>query len=230
MRIEDGHVAAPYAIICEGSADRAFITRLLQARWGVTDISVRCTHQKGERGCGGRDALTESLRALDAVRSTIPGAVRGIAIVFDSDDEPQKSFEAIINSIKAAKLSYPLPAKPLEVMPSTTSAPSIAIALLPWVDRTGHLDELIFESLRESHRDLLQPIDDFQAATNHRTGHWKAGKKSKMRLRCMIAASHEPDPSLALSFLLESSSCPVDFYHPSFNQLTDFLEDFRSKA
>lgn len=228
--VEDGAADAPYVIVCEGSADRVFITRLLQRRWGVTDISVRCTHQKNDRRCGGKDGLTETLLALDAVRATNPGRVRGIVIVFDSDDDPLTSFEAIIESIRAAKLSYPLPDRVLEVKPGTRSAPAIAVALLPWMDRVGHLDELIFEALRESHQDLLQPISDFQQATAHRNGGWKITKQSKMRLRCMIAASHEPDPSLALSFLLESSLCPVDFYHPAFDQLVAFLEDFRTKV
>lgn len=92
--MDDGPASAPYQIICEGSADRVFINRLLRFRWGVTDMAVRCTHAEG-RGCAGRGALTETLLALDAVRTTQPRAVRGIAVVFDSDDKPEDSFKAI---------------------------------------------------------------------------------------------------------------------------------------
>jgi hypothetical protein len=167
---------------------------------------------------------------VDAVRAINPNKVRGIAIVFDSDEEPQKSFEAIIESIRATKLSYPLPDRPLEIKAGSASAPSITIALLPWADKIGHLDELLFESLKDSHEDLLQPIADYQTATQHRIGSWKYGKLSKMRLRCMIAASYEKDPSIALSYMLESKGCLIDFFHPCFDQLVAFLEDFRGKV
>jgi hypothetical protein len=227
--LEDGPESAPYQIICEGSADRVFINKLLQFRWGVTEMAVRCTHIQ-DRRCAGRDALTKSMLALDAVRSTQPKAIRGIAIVFDSDDKPEDSFKDVIKSIRASKLGYPLPDKLQEVKNGKNGTPSIAVSLIPGIDRSGHLDELIFEALSESHSDLLVPIGDYQTATDHRTRDWKIGPKAKMKLRCMLAASHEPDPSVSLTWFLESSDCPVDFGHTCFDPLMNFLEDFRKKA
>ena len=52
-----------------------------------------------------------------------------------------------VKSIRTSKLGYPLPDKPLEIRNGKNGDPSIAIALIPWVDRPGHLDELIFEAL-----------------------------------------------------------------------------------
>jgi hypothetical protein len=225
--MEDGPVSAPYQIICEGSADRVFLTRLLQSPWGVTDFAVRCTHTTDSRRCAGRSGLKDTLLAVDAVRATINGSLRGIAIVFDSDDDPAGRFNEIIEAIRASKLGYPKPTAPLEI---SKGDPSIGVVLLPWFDRPGHLDELLFESLKESHSDLLTPVEDYQAATSHRIGDWKFGSKSKMRLRCVIAASHEPDPGVALSYLLETSKSPVDFHHKSFDQLMTFFDDFRRKV
>src|SRR5579863_6161312 len=136
--MNDGPASAKFIIVCEGNADRVFITRLIQSRWGsVPDVAVRCTHAGDDR-CAGRNGLTPTLLALDAARSTITDAVKGIAIVFDSDDDPSKSFKEIIESIRAAKLSYPLPSNPLEVK-AGSSYPAIGIALIPWHDRPGHL-------------------------------------------------------------------------------------------
>jgi hypothetical protein len=220
--MEDGPVSAPYVVLCEGSADRAFVTRLLQSR-GITDIAVRCTHTGANpRGCAGLSGLRESLLALDAVRATVKDAVRGIAIVFDGDDDTDLRFKEIIEDLKQSKLGYPRPSKPLEIAKGN---PSIAIALLPC-----HLDELIFNSLDSSHKDLLQPIEDFQKATVHRTEKWKNRSLSKMRLRCLVAASHEADPGASLTFLLESSKGPVDFQHPCFDWLIEFLTDFRNRT
>jgi hypothetical protein len=162
--------------------------------------------------------------ALDAIRETKPGVARGIVILFDSDEDSDVQFKAIIESIRNAKLKYPLPDKLLEIK---RGDPTIAVGLLPWINRQGHLDELIFESLQESHKDLLTPIEEYCKGTAHRTGTWKFGKKSKMRLRCMIAASHEADPSIGLRYFLESSKCPVDFNHACFDPLVKFLEEFR---
>jgi hypothetical protein len=228
MAWEEGTTKAPYVVICEGRADTVFVSRLLQHRLGVTDISVRCTHTAGPR-CAGKDGLTDTLKALDAARSTIPETIRGIAILFDSDESPDDSFKRVIKLIKAAKLEYPLPDHPLEVK-NGRDRPSIAIGLLPWHNRQGHLDQLIFEALQGTHADLSQPITDFEAATNHRTKEWKFGPKSKLRLRCLIAASHQRDPGVALAYYLESSDCPVDFDSACFDPLMAFLNDFRAKA
>ncbi|HTB11557.1 MAG TPA: DUF3226 domain-containing protein [Bryobacteraceae bacterium] len=219
--MEDGPVSAPYVVLCEGSADRAFINRLLQSR-GITDIAVRCTHTGTDPRCAGRSGLKDSLLALDAVRATIKDAARGIAIVFDGDDDTNLRFNEIIEDLKQSKLGYPRPSKPLEI---AKGDPSVGIALLPC-----HLDELIFNSLGASHKDLLQPIEDFQKATVHRTEKWKNRSLSRMRLRCLIAASHEPDPGASLTFLLESSKGPVDFQHSCFDWLMDFLTEFRNTA
>ena len=108
--------------------------------------------------------------------------------------------------------------------------PAIAITLLPWIDKPGNLDALIFDALSGSHSDLLNPIADYRTATAHRTKGWKVGSQAKMNLRCMIAASHEPDPGLSLAYLLEGSKCPVDFNHTCFDQLMSFFDDFKNKV
>lgn len=84
--------------------------------------------------------------------------------------------------------------------------------------------------MADDHSDLIEPISIFQRDTAHRIGKWKFGKQSKMRLRCMIAASHEQDPSLALSYFLESSDCVVKFDHPAFNKVAAFIKDFMEKV
>jgi len=157
----------------------------------------------------------------------MPGRVRGILILFDSDDDSNKTFESVIDSIKQTKLKYPQPSKLLEIKPGD---PAMAVATLPWIDKMGHLDELVFEALQVSHADLLEPIRQYCEATSHRTKTWAVAKKSKMRLRCMIAASNEKDPSISLRYYLETKHCPVDFHHPCFDQLMAFIEKFRSSV
>jgi hypothetical protein len=199
----------------------------METRWGAVDFSVRCTRTKHSDGCAGIDGLTETLLALEAVRSISPKPIKGVAIIFDSDDDPQKRFAGIIQAIKNAKLKYPLPDRLLEVKPGD---PAIAISLIPSIDRQGNLDELIYESLQVSHADLLDPVNRYCADTSTRTGDWAYGKKSRMKLRCMIAASHKKDPGIALSHFLKTSKTPVDFRSPCFDHIIDFLQDFRFKV
>jgi len=154
----------------------------------------------------------------------MPGRVKAILIIFDSDDDPNNTFKGIIAAMKETKLKYPQPTRLLEIK---AGDPAIAIATLPWVTRIGHLDELIFEALQESHVDLMEPLKTYCEGTSHRTGSWSFGKKSKMRLKCLIAASHKPDPTASLKFFLETSDCPVDFNNPCFDTIVDFIKHFR---
>lgn len=229
--MQDGPESAPCQIVCEGNADRVFLTRLIASRT-ISDCAVRCTHESApnHQRCAGRDSLTKTLLALDAIRNLNPEAVKGIAIVFDSDEDPAASFKSAQESIRSAKLFYPIPDRPLEIKPSTSKHPTIAIALIPWHDRQGHLDELIFEALSTIYTDLLRPIDQYYADTKHRTGAWSFGSKSNFRLRCMLAASHQEDPSISLAYWLESSKCPIDYKDACFDKLAGFIEAFRKSV
>lgn len=222
--MQDGPAEAPYIVLCEGNAERSFLNRLLRLRWGATsEFSVRCTHTQADPDrCAGRSGLKDTLLALDAVKAFHPRLVRGIAIVFDGDNDRDGRFGEIMEAMRESKLKYPRPNNPLEIAPGD---PSVGVYLHP-----VHLDELIFEALRESHQDLIAPVNAFELATLHRTEKWKYGAKSKMRLRAMIAASWERDPSGALAHFLETSDSPVDFKHSCFDALMAFLDDFRAKA
>lgn len=102
-----GEEAAPYQIVCEGRADQVFLSKLILARFGeAPQIAIRTS---GNNRPPQKDGLTNALLAIDAIRSTMPGAARGVAIIQDADDDANKAFKQIINHIKAAKVGYPIP-------------------------------------------------------------------------------------------------------------------------
>lgn len=219
--------SSPLQIITEGVADQVFFEKLLASR-GIAGFQARCARSNSDnRRCAGKSGFPDSLRALLAINQLKPGTVKGIILAVDSDCNPAQSFEEMRGVWKACRPMHPHPEQPLEIMDVD---PAMCILTVPWSDRTGNLDTLLYESTLQSHSDLVVAVDRFCEATKHRNGIWSDGTKGKMRLRCVIAASHSPDPGISLSFLIQGSKCPFDFASTCFDRLSDFLLKFKERV
>ena len=155
-------IKKPFRVVCEGRADAAFFNRLFDAR-GLGNFEAECARTANDVGrCAGKSGITDTLLALKGVADLYPRRLQGIVIAVDSDDDPDKAFQSVRQAIRMAKAQLPVPSKLLqpEVDPQGTD-PSIVVMCVPWVDAPGHLDSLLFESMRTTHNDLMSPIDDF---------------------------------------------------------------------
>jgi len=214
-------ISAPCQIICEGAGDEAFFTKLLTSKQ-ITGFQARCARR--DKGCIGKSGITDTVAAILGAAELRPGTVKGILIAVDSDDDPMVAFAEAKKFIKSAKPMQPVPDRLLEIKEGNVS---VAVMTIPWADQPGNLDTLLFSSMGETHNDMMQPLARYSEGTSHRTEGWSLGKVSKMKLRCIIAASYEPDPSLSLAGIIPSHACPIDFNGIRFDQISEYLRRFR---
>jgi hypothetical protein len=218
-------IKQPCRIICEGAADSSFFNSLIKAQ-GIPNCEADCTRLDNDPNrCAGKNGITETLRGLKGYAETQPGKLRGVVVAIDTDDDPKARLEETIADIKAAGLKCG--SRYLDVKPAGAGDIfSIAILGIPWHDKSGNLDLLLFESIQASHVGLMAPLNTFCEQTAAFNGDWKIGPKSIMKLRCTIAASYEDDPGLSLSYLLRRRDCPINFNSGEFDAIATFLRRF----
>jgi hypothetical protein len=218
-------IRQPCRIVCEGAADRSFFNSLIKAH-KIPHCEAGCAHfDKDPYKCAGKNGITETLRGLKGYAEIEPGKLLGVVVAIDTDSDPKARLKETIESVKAADLKSPT--KYLEPMPRTKEGEfSIAILGIPWHDKAGNLDLLLFEAMQITHADVIPALDTFCTQTQAHNGGWPIGPKAKMKLRCTIAATYRPDPGKSLSFLLSSSTNPIDLTRPEFNPIATFLSGF----
>ena len=217
----------PCRIICEGASDRSFFNSLIRIR-GIANCEADCARldTKPEQ-CAGKYGITDTLRGLRGYAEAQPGKIQGVIVAIDTDTDPKKRLQETIDYIQAAGLKPP--AKYLEIKKAKKRDEfAIAIVGIPSPDRAGNLDLLLFEAMQRSHADLMAPLETYCEHTKARNEDWPIGPKSKMKLRCTIAASYRDDPGLSLSYILMRENCPVDLKDAAFDQVAQFLREFVS--
>src|SRR5262249_39084812 len=155
-------------IICEGAADRSFFNALISSR-GITNCEAECAIQDNEERCGGLNAIPDTLRGLKGFAESQPNKLRGVVIAVDTDQDPKARLDETIELIKSAGLRWP--AKYLDIKERKKPDEfSVAILGIPWLDKQGNLDSLLFDSLQQTHADIMTPLTAFCAGTVARNG------------------------------------------------------------
>jgi uncharacterized protein DUF3226 len=214
----------PLQILCEGADDAEFFTRLAHAR-GLNQYHVECPKGEDKRplGKGG------FARHLDLMKQGIPSGVplKGILVVADSDEDPVVAFREVQQSIRSSGLR--VPDNPLEIMTNHSGFPAIAVMMVPWHDRRGNLERVVFDALIQIVPHLNPCLETFRdcCGAQDRTESLQA----KMLLRCLIAALNPQDPSATLTNFLKApvEFCPIDYSHAAFSQMADFLTTFSQR-
>jgi hypothetical protein len=216
-------------VVCEGAADAAFFNSLIKVR-KIANCEADCARLNTEPNrCAGKNGITDTLQGLKGYAEINPGKLRGVVVAIDVDTDPKQRLKETIEAIRAADLKSPT--KYLEIRPRIKDDEfALAIIGVPSPDAPGNLDLLLFNAMADSHADVMRPLEDFCAATHARNGHWLISSKSKMRLRCTIAATYQDDPGLALSYLLLRHDSPIDLAHLTFNPIAAFLTDFETST
>jgi hypothetical protein len=215
-RVQD----TPLQILCEGADDAEFFTRLGHAR-GLNQYHVVCP--KGADGrCIGKGGFA---RHLELVKQGIPSGVpvKGILIAADSDEDPGQAFSEVHRSIVLSELRAP--DSPLEIMTNRSGFPATAVMMVPWHNRPGNLELVIFEALKQIVPHLIPCLEKFRDCCNAQDR--TESLQAKMLLRCLITVLNPSDPSATLTnFLKDSTCCPIDYNHETFSRMADFLATF----
>jgi hypothetical protein len=213
----------PFHVIVEGSDDRELIKRLLANR-GIDGYQVGCGQGKDNR-CLGKDGF---YKRIEAILASSVVDVKGYVIVADCDDDPADRLKNALSHFEKPKAGLPRPNAAFTKATGTDSKGSdisTAVIMIPADITTGGLETLLLSCCSDI-RDHEACIDGFCTCV-HRPNRRKLDN-DKVRLRAFIAATHEHDPSLALSAWVTSEHCPFQLNHPSLNFITDFLKTFKT--
>jgi hypothetical protein len=129
------------ALLCEGAADEAFLTKLIEKRGDIPEFDVL--------SADGATRFDRLLRALTGDRHGF-SHLEGILIVADSAAKPTETLEAIRTQILAVG-GYPVPSKLSEIAPRTSGHPAVSITLLPEDGVPGALESLCVQEILARH-------------------------------------------------------------------------------
>jgi len=219
---EREELKSPLQLVCEGAADEVFFRRLLLTRQ-LAGIDVSCPKGKDGR-CIGKSGFKGR---LDAIQGLMKGTLRGVLLVTDADTNPGVAFTDAVACLSGTG-KYPIPGSVYEIAQGA-GMPSTAVAVIPAINRTGHLDSLILDCMEDMYRNTLIPcVDAFAQCAN--VEQWDESKRSKMRLRSLIAITYDKNPGLSLAYFLEEKNCPFDFNHRAFDSIATFIDRFSREA
>jgi len=201
----------PWAIICEGPADKAFFMRSIQDRRSPNfDIIA------GK----GRGHFSEMLRGLRG--STQARNLNAILIVSDNDDDPARSFGEVQNQIQIAT-GYPVPENPMQIA-RAEGQPAIMIMMVPWIGTPGCLETLLRMIWQREQEPVGVCVDEFLRCT--KVTEWAIQKRDKAAIQCFIAGSNHEDPNKSLRYLLESANNPLPMHAPELDNIASALQNF----
>jgi hypothetical protein len=208
----------PFLILCEGTADRAFLKYLLSVR--EINHAFEICYPEGKYGFG-NSAFGAVLSGLALVRG-FEENVKAILIVTDCDDDPAKSFSNIQEQIQDA--GYNVPQTPFQII-QTPNLPMLVVVMIPFDNVCGNLESYIVRAMSEIWGDVKisadRHINDTPASA------WRDCKRAKSIMQSMITVLHEQDPNKSLAYIWSENAefCEM-LKHEVFNGLSDYLENF----
>lgn len=211
-------LVSPYLILCEGSNDESFFTGLLKNR-NIKGFQVAFPADPEQRS-GGRNGFGDLLGSL-TLQSGFSN-LKTIVLASDNDDNGAKSFKFIQRQIKEAG-EYSVPKKPF-LITRTRGYPSLAVLMLPWKQELGNLETLCLRAAIDKWPKVASCLKDYYRCSD--APNWTLTKRSKMKLRCLIAATCKDDPNTSLTHLWsrkEEYHIPLD--HECFDRIVKFLKD-----
>ena len=214
-----GEITKPTFVLCEGKRDASFILHLMENR-GISGIQVGFPDEitSNTYGSSGFREYLEKLRP----RTGFMNILRRIVILRDRNGNAEKSFQDVIDQIRAAN-NYEIP-QALEQ--ETTGVPSITIRLIPDTETEGNLDVLLLSAVDPAHV-LNSCFHDYFTCCN--LDKMSVGKSAKIKLTTIVAASCQSNPSSSLAFVWHEDGNPIPLNSPKFNPITDFLRGFSDR-
>ena len=209
----------PYLIICEGTNDNAFLMALLKTR-NISGFEVAYP-QSPEQESDGRNGFGDLLGGLILKRGF--SNLRGIIILSDNDANEAKSFQLIQEQIEKAG-SYSIPAQSFEAV-QTEGYPALIVLMLPWKGELGNLETLCLRAAVDNWPKVATCLNDYYECSD--APNWSLSKRSKMQLRCLLAATCKQDPNTSLTYIWKRQpEFQIPLAHPCFDNLATFLKNF----
>lgn len=207
----------PQLILCEGPADCAFFSALIEER-NLPNYHIQHSgKRRNERG--GNTQFGEKLRALKINRS-FRQVVKRVLVVADSDHDMGSRFEQVRDQLRAAELAVPD-----RQMVRIGEELSVAVIMLP-SNGPGNLECICEPAARAINPAIAAFVDHFVDAVVDHT--WTIDKRGKLWLRASIAARWQRDPDIYLAKLFDQQESRrlIPLTHSSFSDLARFIREF----
>jgi hypothetical protein len=181
-------VAEIKLIVSEGPGDLAFFKKLIEIRKLENFKLFKRTGGEPE-GAGSFERILKSITV-----GTEYAECGLIVIVADNDVDPVASFRQILKQIKAAR-EFAIPERPREVA-TKEKLRSVSVLMLPWDDVPGDLETVCFDLASRARPKIARCVGRYVKCVKAEP--WSPSQLSKLRLRCLIAASCPKDPNTGL--------------------------------
>ena len=213
-------------LLCEGKGDKDFFTRFLEFH-GFKSVFV-------EDAKNGKDGIGRALMGKYADSQMPLENFKNIIIVVDSDEDPSKSFRSVVAqlesvnrdqsknlSVASGEFPISIPEESWTKVLTAGSQPSVCILSIPDRSRSGALETLCYDALKNNGGNITDCVEAFSHCCG--ADAWAEQKKSKLKLRAFLSATHQRDPDIGFSRVFQVSPSLIDFNHEVFMPLKSFL-------
>jgi hypothetical protein len=204
--------------LCEGKADQNFLRKLTKKRDGFPEFDTLDPDKFYSN-----NQFDRMLTALKG-NAIAFSKIKGVLIVADSGNDPQKTFEEICKQIKKAG-GFGVPSAPLEIA-QTEKHPAIAVMLLPDEKNPGGLETLCVKEILSKKFWVKNCLESFLQCDKIQVHTWSPEKQDKSRYHCLVAALNESDPSKAVSSAFKEPHPLIDVTSTCFDEIAKKLIDF----
>jgi hypothetical protein len=219
-------------MLCEGGADNEFFRRLLRA-YNLPKFAFPFPPigQEGAPGppLYGRDGFINMLKTLNNYFDLDPSLAtrtKGILIALDAANDASASFRHARGQIQAAG-NFGIPSQAGEIA-NSQNRPPVSIITVP-LDVPGSLESLCVEAVKQAHPEYANCMETFFECCPTDYSAWNPEGYDKARLRCLVAATYQPDPSRSTSLLFANRNAEppaIDIQNAVFKPLADAIQKF----
>jgi len=222
-------IAHKIVILCEAPDDAVFLRQLLSHN-GITGFNVFPNTDLTKSKGGGNTFWTESLNSVMGD----PGFrnVRCIAIVTDSDTDPQEAFAKVRDGIsKTSDLPSSRTTRRLPIPDALVNIkgddPALVVITVPWADSPGCLESMCYEAASAGNPAMAKCVEDFMVCVD--AGTWaNANSKAKARLRVLVSGLYEKNPLIWFRDIWDKAPGIIPIGSGTFSKLVDFFKGLKT--
>jgi hypothetical protein len=227
-------IAEQRIMLCEGGADNEFFKRLIRSRGGLPTFCFSFPPEAKNEEAGtlhGRDNFVNMLKVLNLYFKAYPeriADIEGILLALDAGDDAAQAFDDARKQIVAAG-QFGEPKAATEIARNPPHPPITVLVVPPGKHAVGGLETLCINAMSDDFAKELKCVEDFFECCPTDFSKWNSETRHKAWLRCMIAATYEPDPTRSTSTLfakLRNKQPAIDIEKDCFNTLFEQIRTF----
>lgn len=199
-----------FVMCCEGQSDNEFFQKLI-AYYKLPRFSFPFPFEDDPRNetgdniaTHGRDGFFGMLSIIEKylrLQPELREQIKGILLVVDANSNEEASFRHVASQARRlACFGVPERVDELSTPIARPQHPPIQILVMPGNGRTGGLETLCIEALRNTHNKEANCIDSLMSCAEIQKDEWGPEKFDKSYLQCLIAITYRPNPTRGIRY------------------------------